>query len=716
MVDLSDMIDEEEIKPSAPPKQEGHWEGWIKPSLKEVSGGVVGTAETLYSLANSMALWPISKAAGTSRILAGGTAEEARETERQMGEAWGYQPRTKAGKGAGEIIGKGFDVALTPARMAGEGVTELVGPRAGYLAELGAELSMFKMAHGAGAKGKTALKEHAVAREAFNKKMSALTKEQRHSVQEIAKQHVTKDLVKAEREATKPELERRFEVQKDLWIGKKDLRVHEAEVEGRLLKKEMVTTNKELKTKVPHHKVDEAIQVYIDTKRDPSHIKKYYDQLPPEKQKIVDLSQNLPPEMKAIAEKIEKSYHEIGVEAKDSSVIKNMLDDFASRRWNIGGKKKGARKFGTTTGHAKQRKFKTIIEAWADPEFKFELTEKGATDNLRKYKEEIIKTIEDKQFVDVLKKQKDLDGNPLLTTKHLEGYERVEHPNFKTWEWAGKVAEKGKVYGKNFFKTEDGKLMERRELYAPKDQAKNLNNILGISKLYDIPGVKGITKFNDITKAWILQTSLFHHLAFSRSYYFGTQGKKFSEGKGLGEMDIQRAYQAGIKAIEEGDPAVRLGVENGLTLGMKQDWNEASLREGTWVGKVLDKTKATKATKDAINNFRQSQADFLFGELGAGLKAKSFMIEMRAQMKKYPNENRKVTAARVARLINDDFGGLHLQRIGGKHGRNPTFQHGLRLALLAPDWTESNIRTMGVGGKSRRERQRDWVFQQYQTS
>ena len=681
MVDLSYMIDKK--KPPKIAKKEGHWEGWIKPSLKEATGHVTGTLETIGALASGMALWPISKAAGVGQIASGKSVEEARRVE-EVFASKAYQPRTESGRGATGLVGKGFDVALTPARMAGEGMTELVGPRAGYLTELASELAMFKMAHGVGAKGRGAAKEHAIAKNAFNKKMSLLTKEQQHSVKEIAKQQVTKDLVKAEREATKPELEKAYEVQKDLWIGKKDYRVHEAEVEGRLLKKEIVETNKKLKTKVPNHKVDEAIQVYIDTKRDPSHVKKYYDQLTPEKQKIVDLSQDLPPEIKTIADKIEKSYQDIGVEAMDVGVIKNMLDDFASRRWDIRGKKKGTRKFGTTTGHAKQRRFKTIIEAWADPDFNFELIDKGATKNLLKYKEEIIKTIEDKRFIEELRKQKDLEGNPLITTKHLEGYERVEHPNFKAWEWAGKTAEEGKVYGKNFFKTDDGKLMERRELYASKKQAKNLNNILGISKLYDIPGVTGITKFNDITKAWILQTSLFHHLAFGRSYYFGTNAKKFNE------MSLRQAYKEGIKAMEQGDPAVRLGVENGLTLGLKQDWNEASLRESTRIGRILNKTRASKATKDGINNFRQAQADFLFGELGAGLKAKSFMIEMRSQMKKYPDENPKVTAARVARLINDDFGGLHLQRLG----RNPTFQHGLRLALLAPDWTESNVRTM----------------------
>jgi len=793
MADLSYMI-EERKKTATPAKKEGHWKGWIKPSLKEVTQGVAGTPETLFSLMNSMALWPIQKVAGASRILSGDTAEEARDTERQIGEAFGFQPRTRTGKGAGEIIGKGFDVALTPARMAGEGMTGLVGPRAGYLTELASELAMFKMAHKIGGKAKEVAKERSASKSMFNKKMSELTKEQRHSVHELAKQQVTKDLVKKEREATKPELEKAYETQKDIWIGNKDIRVHDASVESRLLKKEIVTTNKKLKTKISNPKVDEAIQLYIDTKRDPSHIKKYYDQLPPEKQKIVDLSQDLPSEIKAIADKIEQSYKDIGTEAVDAAVLKNMLDDYTSRRWDFQGKKGmgGGRKFGTTTGHAKMRKFKTIIEAWADPEFKYELKYKGATDNLRMYKEEMVKTIEDKRFVDILKKQKDLEGNPLLTTKHLEGYERVEHPNFKAWEWSGEVGSKkillyrrghkegrwwssdkeyadifgkdrklqtreidanklsildsrkregkfldnlsekemdraltergydgflgegergepiyyfpekqaknltlrqkpspkpkgtAKIYGKNFFKTDDGQLMERRELYAPKKQAKNLNNILGISRLYDIPGVKGITKFNDIAKAWILQTSLYHHQAFARSYYLGTNKKR------LGEMNLNQARKAGMKAIEQGDPTLRLGVETGLTLGVKQDWNEASLRETTFVGRILNKSDITKKTKDGVNAFREGQAEWLFGELGAGLKAKSFLIEMREQMKKYPNENPRVTAARVSRLINNDFGGLHLQRLG----RNPTLQHILKLVLLAPDWSESNFRTV----------------------
>ncbi len=86
----------------------------------------------------------------------------------------------------------------------------------------------------------------------------------------------------------------------------------------------------------------------------------------------------------------------------------------------------------------------------------------------------------------------------------------------------------------------------------------------------------------------------------------------------------------------------------------------------------------------------------MFGVVGTGLKAKAFAIEFRNQKKRHPETPDNVIAKRVAGLINDDFGGLHLQRLG----RNPTLQHIFRLLALAPDWTESNIRSMVKAIKS----------------
>ena len=66
--------------------------------------------------------------------------------------------------------------------------------------------------------------------------------------------------------------------------------------------------------------------------------------------------------------------------------------------------------------------------------------------------------------------------------------------------------------------------------------------------------------------------------------------------------------------------------------------------------------------------------------------------------------------------MNEDLGGLHLKRIyskpvmtweGKKLYRGATIQHVLRLTALAPDWTESNVRTYAkalAGGDKERRR------------
>ena len=508
-------------------------------------------------------------------------------------------------------------------------------------------------------------------------------------------QFAKKDDLQTELKLEARDVQSLFEKIKDVWFGRKDVRILRTQTEK---KRHQAALRQALGLEKYTEKAkdyDRAIQIYIDAKRDPQAVEKYYDDLSDEQKRIVDLSQNLPKEIKAVADQISDSYKAIGLEAQRAEVIRNVLDNYVGRIWKLEGKRETEtlRKFGTKTKHAKKRVFGTIIEGMANG---FEPAVEGATSNLQVLKEEIIKVIEDRAFLNALTRTKSIEGDPLLTTKKLEGYVEIEHPNFIKWKHAGKAV-KEEVYGKNFFVTEEGDLFEKQRLYAPKEQAKNLNKILGISKLRDFPGVKTVTKYNAIVKSWVLQTSLFHHLAFMRSYYLGTRGKTWSE------MNLRQAYKAGVKAIENESPIVMLGVKNGLTLGLKQDWNEELLREKTFIGALLDKWHTSKVVKDKIVKLRERQADFLFGELGAGLKAKAFTIEFRNHMKSHPSMDPDEAAKHVANLINDDFGGLHLQRMG----RSPTVQHVFRLLALAPDWTESNVRTMvksvSAGGKAETE-------------
>ena len=228
---------------------------------------------------------------------------------------------------------------------------------------------------------------------------------------------------------------------------------------------------------------------------------------------------------------------------------------------------------------------------------------------------------------------------------------------------------------------------------------------MGVSKLKGIKAIDVITKYNAVIKAWVLQSSFFHHVAFMRSFYLG--GAPFGEikiGKGfiksLKDLTPRQVYKAGLEAVNNFTPEVELLVRNGLTLGKIQDWEESILRnEDIFIGRMLNKYKATKAIKDKVNLFRENQAKFLFQQFGTGFKIKTALIELKNILKKHPNMEPNKAAKMTANLMNDDFGGLHLKRLK----RNPTTQHIFRIFALAPDWTESNIRSMVKAFKTGQE-------------
>ena len=302
---------------------------------------------------------------------------------------------------------------------------------------------------------------------------------------------------KEARELTEQETEEladAYETQKDIWIGNKDVRILEARVESSNLQKDIMKALGEKAYTKRVKDIDKAIQIYIDNQRNPLDIVRMYSRLTPEQKRIADLSGDLPDEVMPIVEQIQEAYKQTGLDALEADVIKNVLDNYASRVWDFGEGKKAVenlRKFGTKTRHAKQRKFATIVSGEAAG---FKLKYEGATTNLRILKEEIYKTIEDKRFITALGKVRDARGLPLLSTRPYDNYEPVQHPNFTMWKWVGKAESDVtlgledellvKMYGgKNVFIDNDGDVYEKKSFYAPKDQATNLNHILGISWL-----------------------------------------------------------------------------------------------------------------------------------------------------------------------------------------------------------------------------------------
>lgn len=479
---------------------------------------------------------------------------------------------------------------------------------------------------------------------------------------------------------------------KDVWMGNVDVAKQRAISEAANFQKEIQATVAKIKGEGTFkwnkrwQDVDKAIHIYLDLKRNPAHLAEHYDSLTPEQKKIVDLSQNLTPEQKDIADRISKEYEKVGQQSKDAGIIKDALDNYVARAWDFKGTSlETARKFGTSTKHSLQRSLDTILEGQAKG---YNLKVGGATNNLSVLKQEIAQVIENKALIDRGSKTVVNDeGDKLFTTKKQDGYSKINHPLFKKWGFAGKIdADQNatQVMGKRkgIVVTEDGTVMEKQDVYAPDAVAKNLNNILGQSALKGYPAADAIRKFNNAVKQTILTTSLFHHLAFLRNKFLtGTFNK-------IGDLSPAQTYQQGLDAIRQMTPEVEMLVRNGMTLGKIQDWDESVNQEKGFVGKKLDSWGVAPGIRDRVTDLIGRQKKFLFDEFGAGLKAFDGMNMLKRELAKNPTADPNEIAKNVGAAMNNNYGGLHLQRIG----RNPTTQDLMHLLLLAPDWTESNLR------------------------
>ena len=189
------------------------------------------------------------------------------------------------------------------------------------------------------------------------------------------------------------------------YIGSKDINVFDSKVEAVNLQKTLKTVLGEKKYNNKVKMYDTAIKLYTDLKGAPGDILKYYNKLTEPQKGLVLLSQNLPKEVKRVANYIEKSGKTAGLQAQSAEMIKNVRDNWVNRIWDpksFGIEKEGfklGRKFGTRTRHTLPRRLTSILEGWSKGG---ELKVHGSINTLQAYKEEIAKTFADKQFLKTL--------------------------------------------------------------------------------------------------------------------------------------------------------------------------------------------------------------------------------------------------------------------------------------------------------------------------
>lgn len=489
----------------------------------------------------------------------------------------------------------------------------------------------------------------------------------------------------------------------------------------------VATKNGDFKGVKSWKEADKAIQIYLDTKRDPDAKKEYYNGLSAQKRGLIDLSEHLTPAMKDIADKIRKRYDALGEYAVKHGIIMNILNDYVNRVWKRNGVSSSEfwSKFGTSTRHSQKRILGTILEGWAQG---LELGVQGASNNLSILEKELANVVENKKLIAAGMSAKDGEGTPVFTTNpNMDGYLKIKHPGFKKWEWDGQLIKVGNEFDingsggniplsetfqddiqdelkiapykkKGVFITSDGKVFRRKDIYAPAKIAKRLNNILGTSVLKGVPGIDQISKFNNEAKEILLSYSFFHHIAFTRAYILS------SLTNGLKDLNPFKAYKKGLELQKVLHPDYELLVRNRLTTGEIQDWDETAFKHETISEKLLKKLRIGKVhlsdeNIETLKALDKWQKDLLFKKYGAGLKVLSGIAELNKLRKRYPTANENDLAKLAAKITNDSFGGQHLK----EKGRNPTIQHIFRLVGLAPDWTESRINTIISAFKAGKE-------------
>lgn len=525
----------------------------------------------------------------------------------------------------------------------------------------------------------------------------------------IAKKHpIAVDLLPEDTEYDPgDELYNAYKSYKNIFLGNRDVRMLRNRVAASHQKRMLKALAKE--TKTDERKLNAAIQLYIDAppgSTNATRVEKLFGEkneegkvtptgrLTQEHLDLWEMSRNLTDKQKVFAKKLQDIYAQIGEIGLEDGVLRNMLDNYAARQWNLG--VPDARQIYSTfykaTKHARNRVVPTIMHGWHKG---LELRINGATENMALYRDTMIKTLTQRKFFNAISKVKYKFKDPVtgkrrqsslfITTKR-KGYKKI---NIDGWKIYSPVT--NNVPGLKILETEDGTRLYETSVYAPNKVASDMEALFGVSKLKTIPGKFGkfvdvVTKYNAIMKAITLSLSAFHAFAYMRSYYLGGPIRWSSPRT----WSVFHAYRDGVNMMKNLDPIVDLAIRNGLTLALQQDWQKEYIKQGNIMSKTLDKWSISRKIKDHVVNLNDLWLGFLFSSFGTGLKIKTFSLEFQRYMKKHPMSNPNQVAQAVAELVNDDFGGLHLERMG----RNPTLQHIFQLLALAPDWTESNLRTV----------------------
>ena len=380
---------------------------------------------------------------------------------------------------------------------------------------------------------------------------------------------------------------------------------------------------------------------------------------------------NLSPKALKALEMTEKYYQEAGKVSQEVGTLKNITENYQNRIYKPEPPKdfvKTEVKAGIkqTTSHAKARVFDTEFEAvMAGKEF----ATTDIANALAIHNEEMARVNASRKMADT------------MVERGLGAWHKPDNiPD--DWVQVGNMRKSVPIRDSegNAVVGEEGNQIVSQSIFtAPKGIAKGLEAITDPNFIKKVDTLRGLQRYQGLVKTVDLSMSFFHHFS----------------------MAAQIMYQGGVRTLlTAGTMSKQMAMpvfeeletdfvqHTGMT--SKVEYTQDILRNLVEKNPdIFSKVENLPGVKQYLNQ-SDKNAEFLFGRLQRYLKVSDYGSKISEWVAKNPEAtNAQVKAAKIgfAKQINAVYGGLNWEAMGVTKSQLSL----LRLGLLAPDWTISNV-------------------------
>jgi hypothetical protein len=445
---------------------------------------------------------------------------------------------------------------------------------------------------------------------------------------------------------------------------------------------------RQFRREVPDLTERQAVTRFIDMGGDLNAIKAAAENedLPAESRAQYAAALDLSPKAQKWAETLGRFYGEAADVGQGAGVMRQVRENYVNRLYAPEDgkaqdfvKNQASGPLRRSSSHALRRAYETMEIAEMDGR-KFATTD--AADLASVYNEELARSVHGRAMADAM-----VDSGL--------GAWKSPRDVPQGWEQVGTLERNVPIKGKDGGPVvgEDGNQVQAHHAFvAPEGIAKGLAAISEPNYTRFIDSLRGVQKYQGIVKTVDLSYSFFHHLSMvAQLAYAGNVSDMLKVGKIDSFLDAPDFAQREQEFVRHGGVTAITGDNADILRNLARD-------EGDTFSKIMQAPGVKQMMEQTDRG-----ADFLFGKVARLWKVNTFSKLAADWVADHPQAaNAEVTEAMrgFARHVNDRFGGQNWEAMGMTKSNLSL----LRIGMLAPDWTVSNLHMLkaaiGEGGTS----------------